>query len=194
MFRIYDWKAIQQYHDQGYGFVECRKRFGLTHTAWNKAIKRGELRTAVRPFSDRRQRYDWAEIKAYYDDGNSYGKCMARFDFGASAWFKACQRGEITTRKPGMPLDELLAHRGSRRNVKLRLLRAGLIRNQCDSCGLSEWRGKPLSVHIEHINGIHNDHRLENLRMLCPNCHSQTETYGGRNIGHRRLQGEPGVL
>jgi 5-methylcytosine-specific restriction endonuclease McrA len=40
-------------------------------------------------------------------------------------------------------------------------------------------------VQIDHINGIHDDYRLENLRMLCPNCHSQTATYGRRNVGRR---------
>lgn len=51
---------------------------------------------------------------------------------------------------------------------------------QCDECGIASWRGRKLTLHLEHINGIHNDHRLENLRLLCPNCHSQTETYGNR--------------
>jgi 5-methylcytosine-specific restriction endonuclease McrA len=49
-------------------------------------------------------------------------------------------------------------------------------------------------MQIDHINGIGNDHRLENLRMLCPNCHSQTATYGGRNLRRRRLQEEAPVL
>jgi 5-methylcytosine-specific restriction endonuclease McrA len=87
-----------------------------------------------------------------------------------------------------MPLERLLVpNGGSRRNVKIRLLRSGVIQNRCVECGLSEWRGKPLSIHIDHINGVKDDHRLENLRMLCPNCHSQTDTYGARNRKRRRI-------
>lgn len=52
---------------------------------------------------------------------------------------------------------------------------------KCAICGISEWNGKTLSLELDHINGINNDNRLENLRFLCPNCHSQTTTYGSRN-------------
>lgn len=52
---------------------------------------------------------------------------------------------------------------------------------KCAICGVSEWNGKTLSLELDHINGINNDNRLENLRFLCPNCHSQTTTYGSRN-------------
>jgi 5-methylcytosine-specific restriction endonuclease McrA len=184
--RIYDWKAIQGFYDEGHGFVECRLRFGFTHGAWNKAIQRGKLRPKPTRFTDRRRRYDWTEIQAFYDEGHSYRECRAAFGFNARAWHKATRRGEIRTRPLGMPIAELLTRRGSRRNVKLRLLRLGILENRCSVCGLSDWQGKPLIVHIDHINGIKDDHRLENLRMLCPNCHSQTQTYGGRNIGRRK--------
>ncbi len=50
----------------------------------------------------------------------------------------------------------------------------------CNECGISSWCGRELTLQLEHVNGINNDHRLENLRLLCPNCHSQTETYGNR--------------
>ena len=65
--------------------------------------------------------------------------------------------------------------------LKNRLLKEGLFKNVCDSCGISDWNGKPLSMQLDHVNGDSSDHQLGNLRMLCPNCHSQTETYCGKN-------------
>lgn len=148
-------------------------------------------RMGLYPFTFRLQtgeRVDWAQIQAYYDEGHTYRECRTRFGFCPLAWHKARQRGEIRSRPPAMPIDELLVGARGRTHVKKRLLHAGLLENRCQECGLSEWRGKPLSVHIDHINGIPNDHRLENLRMLCPNCHSQTHTYGGRNVRRKALQ------
>ena len=191
MRKLYDWNAIQRYYDDGHGFVECQKRFGFTHTAWNKAIKRGELRPEPMPFADRRRKYDWGDVQDYYDAGHTYRDCVMEFGFCAAAWHKARLRGEVKTRRHGMPIAELLRRGVSRYNIKLRLLRNGLLPNTCAHCGLAEWRGKPLSLHIDHINGVKNDHRLENLRMLCPNCHSQTETYGGRNMKRRKRLQEP---
>lgn len=53
---------------------------------------------------------------------------------------------------------------------------------KCDYCGISEWQGKDLSLQLDHINGDNHDNRLENLHWLCPNCHSQTDTFAGKNL------------
>jgi 5-methylcytosine-specific restriction endonuclease McrA len=186
---IYDWQAVQAYHDEGHGFVECSRRFGFTHTAWNKAIKRGRLRVPPSRFRDRRRRYDWAQVQEFYDAGNSYAATAVKFGFCAEAWYGAISRGEIKARhRIGMPIAELLSGpRENRSHIKMRLLKAGLLEKRCQRCGLAEWRGKPLSIHLDHINGVNRDNRLENLRMLCPNCHSQTQTFSGRNVRrHKR--------
>lgn len=66
--------------------------------------------------------------------------------------------------------------------VKRLILSANSIEYTCRDCGISgEWNGKPITLQLEHINGMNDDHRLENLCFLCPNCHSQTSTYAGRN-------------
>jgi len=82
-----------------------------------------------------------------------------------------------------MPLDELLIKgpRG-RRNLKLRLIAANVMANACVKCGIETWQDQPLSMQLHHINGDTHDNRIENLELLCPNCHSQTDTYGAKKL------------
>lgn len=64
------------------------------------------------------------------------------------------------------------------------VLNHGLKENKCEICGTSEWLGKPITLHLHHINGNPKDDRIENLQILCPNCHSQTDSFCKR-IGIR---------
>jgi hypothetical protein len=66
-------------------------------------------------------------------------------------------------------------------NVKSLVYKLGLKENKCEICGLSEWQEKPIQCELHHINGDPTDNRIENLQILCPNCHSQTENFRSRN-------------
>lgn len=134
------------------------------------------------------RRYDWDEIQRLYDSGLSMRQCAARFGFCHASWHAAVKRGAIVPRPHAMPLEELLIAgrpQTSRGHLKQRLIVAGLKENRCEHCGISKWRGRPLSMQLHHINGDGTDNRLENLELVCANCHSQTDNWGGRN-GHRR--------
>lgn len=65
--------------------------------------------------------------------------------------------------------------------LKTRILKNNLMPYECSVCKIVEWQNKKLSLQLDHINGDNTDHRLENLRFICPNCHSQTDTYAGKN-------------
>jgi 5-methylcytosine-specific restriction endonuclease McrA len=127
------------------------------------------------------RRYDWKVIQRYYDEGHSVQECRARFGFSTASWCGAVRRGEVVARANAMPIEELLAAPRARAHLKRRLIKEGLLAALCGDCGIREWRRMPLALELHHINGDRSDNRLENLALLCPNCHSQTDTWGGRN-------------
>lgn len=89
-----------------------------------------------------------------------------------------------------IPLDEALVRDSSypRGHLKERLYKNGLKRRRCEICGQEElWRGLRMSLILDHINGVSNDHRLENLRIICPNCAATLATHCGRNLPPERV-------
>jgi 5-methylcytosine-specific restriction endonuclease McrA len=99
-------------------------------------------------------------------------------------------KGKSHNWSPCLPLDVVLVANSTYTSIpslKRRLLAKGLLQRHCSECGLTDWRGAPLALVLDHINGDPRDHRLGNLRLLCPNCNSQTPTFAGRNKRLRRL-------
>ncbi len=128
--------------------------------------------------------HDWTEVQRYYDEDHSGNKCMTHFGICRNVWYSASLQGKLALRedKP-ISIEELTAtgRETSRAHLRWRLLKAGVLDSICAVCGIIEWQDKPLSMHLHHINGVNNDNQVENLQMPCPNCHSQTDSYSGRN-------------
>lgn len=86
-----------------------------------------------------------------------------------------------------MPLKDILVENSTYQSAKLkkRLVDEGIKQDRCEICGQGNtWNGKLLVLQLDHINGIHTDNRLENLRIVCPNCHTQTDTFCTRKLKH----------
>jgi 5-methylcytosine-specific restriction endonuclease McrA len=84
-----------------------------------------------------------------------------------------------------IPLIEILENKHPQyqtNKLRIRLVKEKIKEEKCEVCGIKDWNGSPVSFELDHINGVRNDHRLENLRIICPNCHSQTHTYRAKNI------------
>lgn len=91
---------------------------------------------------------------------------------------------------PARPLHLVLV-RGvfySTYDLKRRLLAQGLFEARCVHCGLAEWRGGNIPLELDHIDGDRTNNELQNLRLLCPNCHAMTPTYRAKNKGKNPLR------
>lgn len=91
---------------------------------------------------------------------------------------------EVYKKNNKKPLNEILVENSdfSRTHLKERLYEEGIKKRECEECGQGEmWRDKKISLILDHKNGVYNDNRLNNLRILCPNCNATLETHAGKN-------------
>lgn len=97
---------------------------------------------------------------------------------------------QIENLKKPIPLNEILIKNSTYTNIvslKNRLYKEGLKEEKCELCGQGVyWNNKKISLILDHINGINDDHRFENLRIVCPNCDATLPTYNGRNAKNNK--------
>ena len=131
------------------------------------------------------------EFKIIVREASSYSDCLRALGLGTKGGSSTdvlkdrikelecdiSHFGKTTTKKPSnnikYTLDEILVENSTYANIarlKQRLVKEGKMEYKCTNCGIVEWQGQILSLHLDHINGINTDDRLENLRWVCPNC------------------------
>jgi hypothetical protein len=118
---------------------------------------------------------NYAQMKKYIKELN-----LDTTHFGGDVWNKGKQWG----RKPQIPIEKILVENSDFQSYKLkqRLLKTGLKLPYCEECGWAKLSAEGrLPLELDHINGDRKDNRLENLRILCPNCHSLKPTHRGSN-------------
>jgi DNA-binding transcriptional ArsR family regulator len=169
--------AVASLLDRGLSMSAVARELGIAQST----VSYHARRLGIPPVESARHRYDWNAVQRAYDAGRSIAECRALFGFSPASWHAAVRRGAVVPRPRAMSIDALVAGRRGRTHLKQRLLAAGVMEATCDACGISAWRSRPLSLALHHINGDGSDNRLENLQLLCPNCHSQTANFAGRN-------------
>lgn len=137
--------------------------------------RRGEIIEWIE--SNQSKSYMSKELRCKPETLNSYLEKMG-IDYSGNQG----GRGIKTDKKRISALEYAKTNGCRSADLKKKLIEEGYIEDICIECGNDgEWNGKPITLELDHINGNRYDNRLENLRILCPNCHSQTPTFRGRN-------------
>jgi 5-methylcytosine-specific restriction endonuclease McrA len=160
---------------------------GATRQRWTD----DELRAAVASARTAREALHLLNLRGSGGNYRTFRRHVARLaidtsHFVGKAHLAGRARENLRSRRP---LSDLLVENGSYDNtsrLRQRLIRERVLEARCAECGLDAWRGRPIPLELDHINGERSDLRPGNLRLLCPNCHALTPTYKGKNTMRAR--------
>ncbi len=168
---------------KGYNYSKITTELRIAPSTVSYYAKKLNLSRGNKP------KYDWEEIQKYIKTNNaSLRDVCRRFGCSTETMSAAKREGRIShiSVKKLNALEYSKTIKGkatpcNRRQLKKRLIKEGTP-DKCSSCGLTEWRGQKAPTEIDHIDGNSENNSLENIRILCLHCHSQTPTWRGRNV------------
>lgn len=151
------------------------------------------------------KKYEKTQIESIVKENYSVAECLRRLNLrpagGNYKWFKIYTKNnnidtshftgkgwsfgkKISYENRRLPLNLILVENSSyssSNHLKKRLIKEGIKKYQCEICNNINWNNAPIPLELEHCNGNNTDNRIENLKLLCPNCHAQTPNYRGKN-------------
>lgn len=135
-----------------------------------------------------RPTYDWGLVQSDIDAGMTVNELVSKYGFARETYSLAVRKAKIKSKCPltQTSIEEILSFANGRKTTahERRCIKRGIMRNgsaHCALCGLSEWMGRMIVLEVDHIDGDPRNNVHDNIRLLCPNCHSSTDTWRGRN-------------
>ena len=141
-----------------------------------------DLEKAIRASRSMAEVFDLLHLRQSGPQYKAVSRRVKELGLDVSHFGPAARKKRSERRPASLEAKLVLAERYiSSQFLKRTLLKDGVLTYSCAACGISSWRELPIALHLDHINGNRMDNRLANLRLLYPNCHSQTPTYAGKN-------------
>ncbi len=169
------------------------KKLTFIYTKYITSMNINDLNNIIKPNKTYSQ-YTIDELKVIIKNSSSINDIIQKLKLNRTyhfAIFKFINDNKIDTlhftRKETRKIEDCLKENChvSSNLLKKYLIKNNLVEYSCDICGIDEWYCEDIVLQLDHINGIHSDNRIENLRLICANCHANTSTYSGRNVKHK---------
>ena len=148
--------------------LKNNKKCCSSHSTKCPAIRKKNSESKIKSYKNGISSYNYSDLMNWHKNKESNGY---------KKWVKKCLNETFILNPKSISVDH-----------KKLLIELFNWEYKCAICGIFEWNKTPLKLHLDHINGNNRDYRFENLRFLCPNCHSQTETYCGKNCNTGKLK------